>query len=92
MDGGILVFWGNQIFESLRSSNIMVSLKIPTPTPAPDCTPRIRTVFGYTPASILVYDTEAYEGQEYGLNISLSLNITKNELFYLRKIKNLIYE
>ena len=34
--GGILVFGGDQFFESLRSSNIMVSLKIPTPTPARD--------------------------------------------------------
>ena len=33
---GILEFWENHFFESLRSSNIMVSLKISTPTPAPD--------------------------------------------------------
>ena len=32
----ILVFSEDHFFESLRSSNIMVALKIPTPTPAPD--------------------------------------------------------
>ena len=36
VDCGNLVFSEDQIFESLRSSNIMVPLKIPTPTPAPD--------------------------------------------------------
>ena len=36
VDGGILVFWEDQIFESSSSSSIMVPLKIATPTPAPD--------------------------------------------------------
>ena len=37
LDGlGIFVFLGNQVFESLRSWNVMVPLKIPTPTLAPD--------------------------------------------------------
>ena len=34
--GGVLVFLEDRIFESLRSSNIIVPLKLPTPTPAPD--------------------------------------------------------
>ena len=37
LDGrGILVFLEDQFFESLRSCSIVVPLKIPTPTPAPD--------------------------------------------------------
>ena len=36
VDGGSLVFLEDQIFESLISSDIMVPLKIPAPTPAPD--------------------------------------------------------
>ena len=36
VDCGIFVFLEDQLFESLRSSDIMVPLKIPTPTHAPD--------------------------------------------------------
>ena len=36
VDAGIFVLLEDQVFESSTSSNIMVPLKIPTPTPAPD--------------------------------------------------------
>ena len=36
VDCGIFLYLEDQLFESLRSSNIMVPSKVPSPTPAPD--------------------------------------------------------